>query len=369
MKRIQHGFLMAAFFIIASSVSYAQKKRAANPHAPGEDIYKHYTGTIGTRKVTLDLRYGYQGASNYGGSTYYYPNQEGTTLFYIYEPETFDHNVTLTAGEQEESHKLMADARELNRNRSAFPKWKFTITGNKLTGKWYSPDGIVIYDINLTEDYSRSYPMDVIYFRDTSSETTLIAVKPSANTNSSDADFITSAELNFINGRSIGVNNWPDYFTGGYAKKLAGVNDMFPVYNDNGFLVLMKSQYTNKFPVDDFSFLCLDVLNKRILTLNDILNIDETRLSALLEKSVRKNYNLDPNKELSAWFLFDKIPVSEKIMIGNKGINFYYAIDEVIPAKDYQDKFLDRHTPIKIFLSYDDLKDMLKDDFKKRVGI
>jgi hypothetical protein len=86
MFKIGRYCLLTAVTLIVCCPIHAQKKRSSTPHAPGEDIYKHYTGSIGKRQVTLDLRYGYQGASNYGGSSFYYADEDRIHHFYISEP-------------------------------------------------------------------------------------------------------------------------------------------------------------------------------------------------------------------------------------------------------------------------------------------
>jgi hypothetical protein len=66
MRWLLYCSMFLSFLFAIDTRSLAQyKHRKANPHEAGEDIYKHYTGTIVSKKIVLDLRYGYQGATNY----------------------------------------------------------------------------------------------------------------------------------------------------------------------------------------------------------------------------------------------------------------------------------------------------------------
>ncbi len=80
-------------------IAYAGDRKTCIHHGPGEDIYKHYKGTIGTHQVLLDLRYGYCGSSNYGGSYIHDLTTGTTTRLIISEPASFAHNMELTGTE------------------------------------------------------------------------------------------------------------------------------------------------------------------------------------------------------------------------------------------------------------------------------
>jgi hypothetical protein len=204
----------------------------------------------------------------------------------------------------------------------------------------------------------------LFFYNDANSKAHLFGAKTAASLTKTDADFISHAQINFLAGKHMDISNWQDYLKGWSGKPNEYVMFM-PVYNDNNILVFEKQDGLE----GGYTYLCLDVLNKKQLALKDIINADNNKLSSLLESAARKQYNLDAHKPLSTWFRTDKIPVTTKIMLVNNGINFCYNMQEIIPEKDYKHKFIFPDGPIKIFLSYEQLKGMMNEDFKKRVGM
>ncbi len=349
-----------ACLLMGSVSASAQKKMCPDPHGPGQDIYKHYKGTLGGKAVSLDLRYGYCGGSNYGGSTYYYDDNERTTLFYIYEPKSYEHGVTLTAGEQQEQTNIWEDYKD--QMEPVMPTWEFKILGNKLIGKWQSDDKKINSDIELDEDYSRSVPMDIRFIKDSTSGASFVGVKPAATVSKKNADFIEGEQLKFVSSSDETIKTWPDYLRY-YAKNNSGMFYFMPVYNDNGFLVLEKNLRIKK--LEKNYYLNLDVNNRKQVTLNDIVISDRKKLSAMLETAVRKKYNLEAGKKLSTWFINDQMPVTDNIMIGHKGIVFCYNPGVIYNVN--HDK--DENNVIRVFLSYGQLSKIMKPDFRRRIGM
>jgi hypothetical protein len=364
-KKLIYLLFLFSFCVWASDI-YGQKwDKCPDPHAPGLDIYKHYRGTIGSKTISLDLRFGFCGGSNYGGSSYYYVGNEELTGLMINEPERFDLGVTLHSNEFSIGKNLVTDVHDPQNDRENNPHWEFEISGNKLTGKRHSIDGKTTEDVHLTEDYSESVALDMAFFEDPVSKMHLISAKPSPSVSKADADFISRSTLNFFTGKDAASADWPEYLKG-FKTNLTGYIILLPVYNDDGFLVLEKQ---TGFAPASFSYLCLDVSNKKQLELKDIIKADNNALSSRLETAARKKYKLDAGKKLSTWFKSDKIPVTDKIMLTNTGINFCYDLSEIIPEKDYQGKFIFPDAPVKIFLSYAQLHDLLTADFRKRIGM
>jgi hypothetical protein len=287
------------------------------------------------------------------------------------------------------------------RRDTTLPRWTFTISDNKLTGKWQRRGKKEVYDIDLTEDYSNSYKMDLRVFRDSSSinsdrnnklveYVTFIGVKPALDCK--DADYITKEELKFLAENEQVQNDWDAFqkeglrsFFSRFDKRKKEVMDMpdnidgkhfrcsidiyfMPVYNDNGILVLKKEikvQNTDHYSsINTTSSLSLDVKNKKECHYKDILNADNKKLSALLEAAIRKKYRLDEKKKLSTWLTVDKIPVTQNIAIGHKGINFTYNYGEIYKGGKYSS-----HEGQTVFLSYKQLYSMLTPAFKKRMGL
>ena len=353
-------FTIFAFFSIAQTHKW---DKCRGKDIPGAEIYKHYSGTIGDKKVVLDLTFGFCGGSNYGGSTYYYPGKEGSTLFNIGEPDSFDLNITLYGEEEPVKNKLWENINSWT-DRSKLSRWTFKIKDEKLTGTWGSADNKETRDINLTEDYTKSVPMELIRFEDKLSGTSLLYSKPSLTAKPADAEFVTEQQLNFLGATKEHNRNWQDFLRTLKESNSLGYIMFIPVYNDNGFLVFEKMTTPNDGKYKPkYSYLCLDVQNKKRLTLNDIIH-SNNEITTMLETALRKKYNLDKDKRLNMYFNFEKVPVTNNIMLTEQGINFCYNFDEIVIK---QNNLRPSESQIKVFLSYNQLKKVLQEDFKKRL--
>jgi hypothetical protein len=392
--------LLAVILIIGiCNPAQAQKKRKSNPHAPGEDIYKHYRGTIGNRAVVFDVIWGWQGGSNYGGSYFYYTEQPETKHFIISEPPTFEHNETLWCNVTPE-HTPPGENFFSDRDRP-HERMTFTITDNKLEGKWYSPSEKDSAQINLTEDNSNA-ALEIRYYYDTVSFTnsknnrfkvaySLLAVQ----TNEGDANrlFITSSMMKFLSkGKPAGndMNSYlakvsTEYFSKLKANKdaipadiavtekrkyasLSAYEQLLPIYNDKGFLVLKKTLMAQKadggFKDELCSYLCLDLNRQKAITFDDVFNGDDNSLSNKLKAAYIRRYDMPPSKNTST-LKVNKIPVTKNIALVHKGINFSYDHEQLLKP----DKEAFGLSEVNIFIPYTDLKDLLKPEFKKRIGM
>lgn len=149
----------------------------------------------------------------------------------------------------------------------------------------------------------------------------------------------------------------------------SGNYTVFPVYEDDGFLVLQKGgfqyDFENKEYTDRNTYLCLDLKNRKTLKLNDVLDVNNDLLTSLLEKAFRKKFQLEPGKKLSDLFNSDKMPMTDNFILVNKGLIFSYS-----PVKIFHDsEDISELQEMRIFLSYDELGSMLKPEFKKRIGL
>lgn len=357
MWKLNICFLLIILGFEARIDLYAQKKYTADPKAASENIYKHYTGTIGNRKVTLDLRWGYQGGSNYGGSYFYYNDEGGIRRFYIFEPKTYNHDETLTAREEGEYDLTTGEE-----DRKGGARWVFNINQRELSGKWYSGDGKDIRDIKLTEDLSHSYGFDLMPYSDFARRNTSLrsgknfafVVRPvkqlmaSGKHNNEEAKFIDEKLLQFLSDKNVDGNQSAS---------------LLPVYNTNDILVLKNDGFINR--EANIAYLCLDVKNKKQLVSGDILIETGDRLKSLIEQSLRKQYKLDQRKKLSTWLKVDEMPLTNNVMPANGGLIFSYAPREILPAEKAEAMY----SPIDIFVSYQELDGLLTAAFKKRVGI
>ncbi len=385
-----------AVFIIHSSLC-AQGPETVDPLAPGENIYKHFTGTIGKHKAVLDLRYGFQGASNYGGSTYYFSDEDGLNYFLISQPPTFSHNDVFRAQVFPENIPL-SEIKNVYSIYVQTPRFEFTLSHDSLLGKWFNPNGQEQLKITLTEDRTNALPFEFKHAADSAAATgkknaamkavaTYRGIQSTSKIKEKDAVFIYKAVLAFMGNPATGAKDWHDLYNICLKKFLADFNasvnsgsevnasnfsgnyTLFPVYNDNGFLVLQKGGFQYLFDTKEYTdrnlYLCLDVKDKKVLKLDDILTINNDALTTLLEKTFRKKYQLEPGKKLSDLFTTDKMPFTDNFTLANKGLIFSYSPSKIF--RDDQD--IADLQEMRIFLSYDDLAGLLKPEFKTRVGV
>lgn len=310
-----------------------------------DDIYRHFKGTIGKDTVWVDLLFGFNGGSNYGGSSYYRKNSDAITRFHIGEPPSRDQHQTLYCVE-------VVPGSEFERNKS--PKWEIKMTDNKLQGKWYSIGKTTEADIDLTEDYSRSYPMEIYVKRTKAIDDTVkivvadnffLCAKPSAAVKPGDAAFINSK-----------INKIPVKYLMSFLKDKPATNQMtlmylMPAYNDNGFLTLKMQYGYESYPKNE-AYLCLDVEQKRMLVYDDIMENDPELLSAILGKAYSKL------KGMNAADATTGISPTKNVMLTYNGIIFHYNNNQ-IAGEEY----------VSIYVPYSELSSLLKKDFKKRMGL
>lgn len=105
------------------------------------------------------------------------------------------------------------------------------------------------------------------------------------------------------------------------------------------------------------AFLPLDIVNNKVLALSDILTTNGIRqLRPLLEKSYRRDRNLQPSQPLTDGGLFDnRIEPNKNFYVTGKGLLFDYTPYEIASYADGE---------IQIMISYSDLGAYLQPSFK-----
>ncbi len=381
-----------SLLLLFADSSFGQKKRKENPHAPGEDIYKHYTGKIGGKKAVVDLLWGYQGGSNYGGSNYYFPAEDGIKHFSIFEPASFDHGVPMTAQEDVADSTLESDR---TAHWSHGPKMHFTISDNTLKGTWSSIDGKVNREIDLKEDYSHSVAFDLTMVtgssetKSTSAEKLQIRsyflfVSPVASTKSEISTLIREGMIKMSRVNATDISNLqdlPKVHSQRFAAMCGNIVDglppeqrtnqeffssvtITPVYNDNDILVLRKEETTARGSdrQENCTFICLDTKALRELKpdelLKDFMNTNKAQLEQLLESAFRQQFYLAKDKKLSTWLNGNTMPVNGRFYPVHKGFIFHYDQGELLKEK-----------PVDLYVSYLQIKGIMGDGFKKRMGM
>ena len=355
--------LTTAITIILLHIAYAGDRKTCVHHGPGEDIYKHYKGTIGTHKVLLDLRYGYCGSSNYGGSYIHDLTTGTTTRLIISEPASFAHNVELT-GTESRIEDYWWD------NMETSPQWRFTIDHDRLKGQRISADKKVKTNIDLAEDPAAT-AFQMVTFTD--SAKTMRPCKPMFTAYYDHIGVSSSATVNeaimtVTNGKALGASNMEDLpsalaqkvytdFKTMYESLPADTSDarwkrhthyyatlLFPVYNDKGIVALEYRDHN-----DNYSMINIDVQTGRPLTHAAVFGRNDDKLLAM----VREEYQKHPDKGLAV----DSLSHTNDFMLVAGGVIFRYS---------YTDQY---HKDRNVFLPYKQLLPLLAPDFKKRMGL
>jgi len=134
-------------------------------------------------------------------------------------------------------------------------------------------------------------------------------------------------------------------------------------YNDNGYVVIdfLADAYTGGAHGNYSSTMyCLDVKNKKQLVLSDIVKIDSNTLQKILEKGLRKNYNIKPNEQLSTVLFDNFLKPNNNFYFNSNGIAFMYNPYEVASYAQGQ---------IVVFIPFADIKSYLTPDFVQRMKL
>ncbi len=364
---------MRYLLAIATTLSLLQPalagdRKTCKHHAPGEDIYKHYKGTIGAHAVLLDLRYGYCGSSNYGGSYIHDLTDGTTTRLMIGEPASFAHDVELTATVS----NISDDWWNAVENE---PEWHFRINGDNLKGTWTSADKKVSLDIDLAEDKTAS-PFEVITFSDSAK-----TMKPGKPMHTAYYDFVgvtaipasspvNKSILQFTHGSALGALNMEelpsvlaqkDYITfktayeslpSDTANPVWHISEnyyatlVFPVYNNNKIVSLECIFHSNEF---EHTCVNIDLSSNKQFTLNTVFGSNIRKADAILKEEYKKHYA----ERLSV----DSVAATENFAITNGGLIFYYTYYRGYQAEK------------SLYIPYSKLSALLSKDFKKRMSL
>ncbi|WP_029278554.1 RsiV family protein [Pedobacter borealis] len=388
MKYYLHCFLFGLLIISAcnnpkngGNTTETTNDSTANAKAElTESFYKRLEGTIAGKKVVMHL----QKVDDDVSGTYYY---DGSWLNLSTDTLIGKDSLVLTEYSFYESY-FTQDFKS--------PHLALKWNGYGFNGNWESGDKIKKYPIVLTEKYPEgSYPFSTGIYKD--------SVKAFANQPKSPAAEISfeylesknndeygnwlNSELKKISGlkltvdRSIGFKNiaaayFKDYKTQVTEQSKNSRGDDFQAwmnytnnsqqsvnYNDNGYVVIefLADAYTGGAHGNYSSLMfCLDVKNKKQMVLSDIIKIDSNTLQGVLERNLRKEYNIKAKNALSTVLFDDFIKPNNNFYFNANGIAFMYNPYEVASYAQGQ---------IVIFIPYSDLKTYLVPAFAQRMGI
>jgi len=180
--------------------------------------------------------------------------------------------------------------------------------------------------------------------------------------------------------RTIGFKKIADAYLSDYKKEIIELQEKGPdrgfsewmnytnnsqqsvVYNDNGFVVIdfLADEYTGGAHGNYGSIMyCLDVKNKKQMVLSDIVKVDSNALQTLLEKNLRKLYNIKPQDKISTVLFDDFLKANHNFYFSSNGLAFLYNPYEVASYAQGQ---------IVVFIPFTELKPYLVPEFALRIG-
>ncbi|RYD70119.1 MAG: DUF3298 domain-containing protein, partial [Sphingobacteriales bacterium] len=135
------------------------------------------------------------------------------------------------------------------------------------------------------------------------------------------------------------------------------------VYNDRGFVVIdfLADAYTGGAHGNYSSTMyCLDVENKKQMVLSDVVKIDSNTLQSILEKNLRKQYNIKPGEKISTVLFDDFLKPNNNFYFNSNGLAFMYNPYEIASYAQGQ---------IVIFIPFTELKPYVVPAFASRIGL
>ncbi|MEH3115651.1 DUF3298 and DUF4163 domain-containing protein [Pedobacter terrae] len=364
----------------ANNNSETTDGKTAAKTALTKSFYKRLEGTIAGKKVVMHLQ---KVDDDEVSGTYYY---DGSWLNLSTDTVIGKDSIILAEYNFYESY--------FNQN-SKSPLLTLKWNGNGFDGIWESGDKTKKYPIALTEKYPEgSYPLSIGTYRDSVSAFADRAKSPTAEigfqylenkSNDEDGKWLDS-ELKKIFGlekvdrltgfKNITADYFSDYKTEVAEQQKDGRGSEFEAwmnytnnsqqtvnYNDNGYVVVdfLTDAYTGGAHGNyNSSMFCLDVLNKKQLELNDIVKIDSNTLASILERNLRKEYNIKAKDALNTFLFDDFIKPNNNFYFNANGIAFMYNPYEVASYAQGQ---------IVVFIPYSDVKNYLVPAFKQRMKI
>lgn len=352
--------------------------------------YKRYTGTVAGRQVVLNLYYyrqaGKDGIISAYGNYYYRNKSQIISLSYV---------------DMKDNEVYLAEYLETDRTEDDKPaaRWRIKMTdaGAALQGTWTSADGVTTSDVVLKENYDGGYPLEYFVSKDSTFYTVsdgvfalhieYVYLVPAAAMSRADAQFVEQALLHALGADTMGAASLSEYIKvqnkiefaeyrqalGEDLKnngKLEGEHNnwessrsVYCMYNDKGLLVLELDSYDYGGGAHGntwSSYVCVDVKERKVWRLRDILNADTAALYAMLEAEARTTFDIKPGDSLGGTLLVDTIPLTENFVISERGITFEYNTYEVASYVE---------GPVAFFLPYTKLDAMLTPEFKKRMGL
>jgi hypothetical protein len=388
LKRIWACLLLICAFQTACKSNHSADKDKQLPKSLQGEWYKRYAGTVNGAPVVVHLHHYASGIIGF-----YYYDHKSVVIDLTESADSADsYNVHLK--------EFVRTSRAADEENYTPDRWAINITDKEITGTWTSGNNLKAYDIKLKEDYTEnSYPLTLMAHADSASEkkgmTTTEAVsayellQPAPEMKSADADFIKTSVMQICGGDTLKAANLSDYikkedkkYFSNYKKLLQDVNidrdnsedwqynfyhsrNMWVLYNQGGLISVELHEYDYSGGGSGHgntwsSYACIDVQQKKIWRLDDMINVDGAELLPILDDEIRHIYKLSKKDKLGEHLITDNIPLTQNVFVTDIGMTFCYNPMEIGSESDGE---------ICVFIPYARMGKMLKADFKNRMGL
>ena len=265
----------------------------------------------------------------------------------------------------------------------------------KLKGQWISGDNTKKYDFTLKENYPEgAYRFTAMYFADSVTGFESKPNGPMGNIseffiipegNDATAQWLQTQLKKILYLDSAGkgldieeaVKKGNDAYLTAYKNDIKAMeNEEFMAtlnyesmqevsvrYNERGYVILesLSYDYSGGAHGNHGSALyCLDAVNKRQLTLRDVITADSNQLRPLLEKNFRTQAHLTTSQPLTEYLFENRLMPNDNFYFSDKGIGFLYNPYEIAAYALGQ---------INVFIPYTELKQYIRPGFAKRMNL
>lgn len=363
-----------ALIVVVSILSCtANTKTATNQLTTGKDFYMRLEGTIGDGAVEMHVQ-----------------NHDGRFNGLYFSADGITHNLWEEEGKNDTVYFAVSTP-GANWTEGIFvpDTLKLYFNGSDYVGKLHRSDASTL-PVKLKETYDKNaQKLNVISFAD-SVKAFSDSASPRAEImysflESPDNPWInqtikrimeTDSSLSFKDGFRKVANEYFANYKNESASIKADDDDGLPLatlnyseikdcnvqFNSNGLLIVDYTFYTYTGGAHGMYgnvYYCLDVDEQKLLRLQDVLQIDSSKMETILEKNFRAQYNIG-TQPLSSVLFEDKISMTHNFYLNAKGIGFVYNPYDIAAYA---------MGPVNIFVPFSDIKPYLTQAIKTKLKI
>ena len=359
--------ILLSIFLISVTIGFSQ--------GPDKAIswYKCMKGTIGKYPITMHL---HKWENNYGGYYYYERSQEPIPLSGI-----------------DSSNKKVGLSTDLSGPNEVTEYFTGKWNGNKFEGTWKAgKSGPLNFSLSPSTDSTLS-DFIFVYTKGNLKLRPKLKKSPKASFfaasiwpySENDVGVFLKKQLLDISGgktsmeigkllldqKKIFFDQYKEDFKDATEKDISEYGLSYNYDEQSNVFVAFSSSRLLSISADGYSytggahgnygttFYVLDLRNKKRLSLNDVLKIeDSVTLNVLLEEKFRKQYGIKPSEKLSETLFEDYIKANDNFFITEKGIGFNYNPYE-IAAYVFGE--------IRLFIPFREISSLLKPEFLRLI--